>query len=89
MGTFGSDSLVAYHDGEMYAFWLIDHAGFGKGFPGRGPARLSSKHVLALTNHADATAAELIDLAREVRNGVHARFGVWLEAEPVLVGLAL
>lgn len=71
------------------AAWLIDHAGFGKGFPGRGPARLSSKHVLALTNHADATAAELIDLAREVRNGVHARFGVWLEAEPVLVGLAL
>ena len=71
------------------AAWLIDHAGFGKGYPGSGPARLSSKHVLALTNHADATASDLVDLAREVRAGVHERYGIWLEPEPVLVGLGL
>lgn len=71
------------------AAWLIDHAGFGKGFPGQGPARLSSKHVLALTNHADASAADLVELARQVRTGVHVRYGIWLEPEPVLIGLGL
>ena len=68
------------------AAWLIDHAGFGKGFPGVGPARLSSKHVLALTNHDDATTQQVVELARQVRDGVAARFGVDLVPEPVLVG---
>ncbi|MBW1602531.1 UDP-N-acetylmuramate dehydrogenase [Streptomyces sp. JJ66] len=70
------------------AAWLIDHAGFPKGH-GAGPARISTKHTLALTNRGTATTAELLDLAREVREGVHAAFGVTLVNEPVTVGCAL
>jgi UDP-N-acetylmuramate dehydrogenase len=70
------------------AAWLIEQAGFAKGH-GTGPARLSTKHTLALTNRGGATTADLIALAREVRDGVGARFGVVLEPEPVLVGCAL
>ena len=70
------------------AAWLIDHAGFGRGF-GDGPAQLSGKHVLALTNRGGATAADLLALARQVRDGVADRFDVRLEPEPVLVGASL
>jgi UDP-N-acetylmuramate dehydrogenase len=70
------------------AAWLIEHAGFGKGY-GAGPARLSTKHTLALTNRGQATTADLLRLAREVRDGVEARFGVRLVNEPVLVGCSI
>lgn len=70
------------------AAWLIDHAGFGKGY-GTPPATLSTKHVLALTNRGGATAADILALAREVRDGVRERFGVTLVPEPVLVGVEL
>ena len=70
------------------AAWLIEHAGFGKGF-GDGPARLSGKHTLALTNRGAATAADVLALAREVRDGVERRFGVRLVPEPVLIGCGL
>jgi UDP-N-acetylmuramate dehydrogenase len=73
------------------AAWLISTAGFPRGYaltPG-APASLSTKHVLALTNRGGATAADLLDLARAVRAGVQARFGITLEPEPVLVGCAL
>lgn len=73
------------------AAWLIDHAGFAKGFsvPGAraGGAALSSKHVLALTNRGDASAAEVVELALAVRAGVEERFGVRLVPEPVGVGI--
>lgn len=71
------------------AAWLIEHAGFTKGFGGPGPAALSSKHTLALTNRGGARAEDVLALAREVRDGVRAAFGVELEAEPVLVGVHL
>lgn len=71
------------------AAWLIEHAGFGKGFGLPGPAALSTKHTLALTNRGDATAEDLLGLARQVRDGVRDRFGIVLEPEPVLVGCAL
>ncbi|MCC2312604.1 UDP-N-acetylmuramate dehydrogenase [Cellulomonas xiejunii] len=71
------------------AAWLIEHAGFGRGHGSPGPATLSTKHTLALTNRGDASAADLLALAREVRDGVRDRFGVVLEPEPVLVGAAL
>ena len=74
------------------AAWLIEHAGFGKGYtsPGAGErVRLSTKHTLALTNRGDATTEELLTLAREVRAGVHDRFGVTLVNEPVTVGCSL
>lgn len=70
------------------AAWLIERAGFTKGY-GNGPVGLSSKHTLALTNRGDAKAADLIELAREIRDGVIAAFGVELVPEPVLVGTAL
>ncbi|MDO5710278.1 MAG: UDP-N-acetylmuramate dehydrogenase [Micrococcales bacterium] len=71
------------------AAWLIDKAGFSKGHGLPGPAALSTKHTLALTNRGEASAADLIALAREVRNGVESAFGVRLVNEPVLVGLTL
>jgi UDP-N-acetylmuramate dehydrogenase len=70
------------------AAWLIEQAGFGKGY-GRGAARLSAKHTLALTNRGAASAAELLSLAREIRAGVQAKFGIELVPEPVLVGCEL
>ncbi len=72
------------------AAWLIERAGFGRGYgrPGTGVA-ISGKHSLALTNRGDGTTAALLDLAREVRDGVRDRFGVTLHPEPVLVGCAL
>lgn len=71
------------------AAWLIDHAGFGKGFGAPGPATLSTKHTLAITNRGGATAADLLALARTVTDGVEARFGIRLVNEPVLVGTSL
>lgn len=70
------------------AAWLIDHAGYGKGY-GAGEARLSSKHALALTNRGGATTTELLELARDIRDGVERKFGVRLVNEPVLVNCSL
>jgi UDP-N-acetylmuramate dehydrogenase len=70
------------------AAWLIERAGFGKGY-GDGAARLSTKHTLALTNRGGASTADLLRLAREVRDGVAASFGISLVNEPVLVGCEL
>ena len=100
---------------KVSAAWLIERAGFRKGYPGPGAragaagagstgagstgagstgtgtggARISSKHTLALVNPGGATAAELLALAREVREGVREAFGVELASEPVLVGAGL
>jgi len=70
------------------AAWLIEHSGFGKGY-GSGRVRVSSKHPLALTNRGGATTEELLAMARELRAGVEARFGIELVNEPVLVGVTL
>jgi UDP-N-acetylmuramate dehydrogenase len=50
---------------------------------------LSSKHTLAIVNRGSATSSEIVVLARAIRDGVQAKFGVRLEPEPVLVGLEL
>jgi UDP-N-acetylmuramate dehydrogenase len=73
---------------KVGAAWLIERAGFQKGYAGRGVA-ISSKHTLALTNRGDGSTAALLDLAREIRDGVHARFGVTLHPEPALIGCSL
>ena len=70
------------------AAWLIEQAGFGKGY-GNERVALSGKHTLALTNRGGASTADLLTLAGEVRDGVHDRFGVWLVNEPTLVGCEL
>lgn len=75
---------------KVSAGWLIERAGFAKGFTLDGRAAVSSKHALALTNKTgDATAEDIVRLARAIRDGVRARFGVTLENEPVFVGLSL
>ena len=73
---------------KISAAWLIERAGFGKGY-GNGAARLSRKHTLALTNRGGAMAADLLSLAREIRAGVQAKFDIELVPEPVLVGCEL
>lgn len=71
---------------KVSAAWLIDKAGFGKGHPGSAaPVAISTKHTLALTHRGGGSTAELLELARTIRDGVHARFGVPLHPEPVLV----
>jgi UDP-N-acetylmuramate dehydrogenase len=74
------------------AAWLIERAGFAKGYGlanNGGRVSLSTKHTLALTNRGQATTADLVALAREVRAGVEQKFGVRLVNEPVLVGCRL
>ncbi|MGW5689577.1 UDP-N-acetylmuramate dehydrogenase [Streptomyces asiaticus] len=70
------------------AAWLIDRAGFTKGY-GTGPARISTKHTLALTNRGEATTEDLLALAREVVAGVEEAFGIRLVNEPVTVGVSI
>ena len=72
---------------KLAAGWLVERAGFGKGYPGENaPARLSTKHALALTNRGGATTADVISLARTVRDGVRTTFGIDLTPEPILIG---
>ena len=77
-------------DGQMKlsAGWLIENAGYGKGY-GTGRVRVSSKHSLALTNRGGATTEELLTLAREIRDGVEAKFGIRLRPEAHLTGVTL
>ncbi|MDO9458285.1 UDP-N-acetylmuramate dehydrogenase [Nocardioides sp.] len=73
------------------AAWLIEHAGFGRGYAVRddAAASLSTKHTLALTNRGGATTDDVLALARAVRDGVRSAYGVTLVNEPVLVGCEL
>jgi UDP-N-acetylmuramate dehydrogenase len=70
---------------KVPAAWLIEHAGFGKGYR-LGQAGISSRHTLALVNLGGATAAEVLALADRIADAVEERFGIRLEMEPVLVG---
>lgn len=74
---------------KVPAAWLIERAGFGKGHGLPGPAALSTKHPLAVTNRGGATGEQIVALAAQVRDGVREKFGVTLVNEPVLVGLEL
>lgn len=72
---------------RVSAAWLIEQAGFGKGYG--ATACISTKHTLALTNPGSADTAALLALARQIRDGVRETFGVELANEPVLVGVSL
>jgi UDP-N-acetylmuramate dehydrogenase len=75
---------------KVSAAWLIERAGFGKGYAGNHPGvSISGKHTLALTNRGTGTTAALLGLAREIRDGVAKAFDVELRPEPVLIGCAL
>lgn len=88
----GEDRMPRFAAGDgqekLSAAWLIERAGCPRGFPGEdAPARLSTKHTLALTNRGKARAADIADLARRVQDQVREAFGVELHPEPVWVGL--
>ena len=70
------------------AAWLIEQAGFVRGFRS-GSAGISSKHTLALTTQSPASAADVIALARLIIDSVDQAFGIVLSVEPTLVGLSL
>ena len=72
---------------KLSAGWLIERAGFHKGW-GEGRAGLSTRHCLSIVNRGGARAADVLGVARAVRDGVRERFGVRLVPEPELVGFA-
>ncbi|GAA3294464.1 UDP-N-acetylmuramate dehydrogenase [Arthrobacter citreus] len=84
---------------KLSAAWLIDRSGFPKGFglpsTGQGAelaggrASLSTKHTLAVTNRGNATAADLLAVARAVADGVEDAFGLRLHPEPLLINCSL
>ncbi|CAB4936928.1 MAG: UDP-N-acetylmuramate dehydrogenase [Actinobacteria bacterium] len=75
---------------KVSAAWLISSAGFERGFALPGSrAAISAKHSLALTNRGGASCDDVLELARAVREGVRARFGITLTPEPLLVGCSL
>jgi UDP-N-acetylmuramate dehydrogenase len=78
---------AAGHHVKLSAAWLIEQAGFPKGF-GDGPAGLSTNHCLAIVNRGGATAKDIVALADRIRAGVRDRFGVDLVPEPAFVGFS-
>ena len=68
---------------KLSAAWLIERAGFTKGYA-RGNAGISSRHTLALVNRGGATAAEVFSLRDEIVAAIASRFAITLELEPVL-----
>lgn len=93
-GDEDADRMPRFPAGEgqvkLSAAWLIDRTGFHRGYPAEdAPVRLSTKHTLALTNRGSAVTADLVALAREIRDGVRDRFGVTLVPEPVWIGVSL
>ena len=70
---------------KVPAAWLIEHAGFQRGYA-KGRAGISSKHTLAIINRGNATAQEVLDLVAEIQAQVAEKFGVWLMPEPIFVG---
>jgi len=73
---------------KISAAWLIENAGMHKGDE-VGGARISTKHVLALTNSGDATAADIAELAKRARDHVKEVFGITLDAEVNLIGIEI
>jgi UDP-N-acetylmuramate dehydrogenase len=75
---------------KLSAAWLIEEAGFYRGYR-MGKAGISRRHTLALVNYGDAdeggaTAVEILALAEKIQGAVEARFSIWLEMEPEMVG---
>ncbi len=73
---------------KIPAAWLIENAGFNKGFA-LGNAGISTNHTLALINRDNASAKEMLSLKTEIQNAVEAKFGIRLQPEPVFVGFDL
>ena len=72
---------------KLSAAWLIERAGFQKGFV-HGNAGLSSKHTLAVINRGGATARDVLALVAMIQTTVRERFGVEIHPEPNFVGMS-
>ncbi len=70
---------------KLSAAWLIQHAGFSKGFV-HGNVGLSSKHTLAVINRGGGTAREVVELVEMILAGVREKFGVEIHPEPNFIG---
>ena len=68
---------------KLAAGWMIDQAGF-KGLR-RGDAGVHARQALVLVNHGQASGAEIHALAQSIQAAIRERFGVELEAEPVIL----
>lgn len=90
LGVLTCDADLPRHPaGEQFklsAAWLIERAGFQKGYR-RGPAALSENHCLAIVNRDRATARDIVALARDIRDAVREKFGVTLTPEPRFIDL--
>ncbi|WP_263375567.1 UDP-N-acetylmuramate dehydrogenase [Granulicella aggregans] len=85
-----AEGAVPYWDAgegkvKLAAAWLVEQAGFHKGFA-MGRAGISSSHTLAVVNRGGATAGEIVALRDEIVRRVEERFSVQLEQEPVILG---
>ncbi|HEV7920687.1 MAG TPA: UDP-N-acetylmuramate dehydrogenase [Thermoanaerobaculia bacterium] len=69
---------------KLSAAWLIEHAGFGKGFT-HGNVGLSSKHTLAIVNRGNGTAREVLELVGMIQEKVREAFGVEIHPEPNII----
>ncbi|SCX15566.1 UDP-N-acetylmuramate dehydrogenase [Candidatus Aquiluna sp. UB-MaderosW2red] len=74
-------------DVKLSAGWLIEQAGFPKGYslPGSN-AGISAKHALAIINKGGASGTQILELARLIQERVAARWGINLVPEPNLIG---
>jgi UDP-N-acetylmuramate dehydrogenase len=70
---------------KIPAAWLLEHAGFQKGFA-LGAAGVSSRHTLALINRGGAKARDILALRDRIVAAVEEKYGIHLEPEPVLLG---
>jgi UDP-N-acetylmuramate dehydrogenase len=87
--SLATDDMPAYPASEgmvkLSAAWLIEHAGFQKGFA-LGNAGLSSKHTLAVINRGGASAREVLALVELIQSRVREKFGIELQPEPNFIG---
>lgn len=74
-------------DVKLSAAWLIEHAGFHKGFT-HGNVGLSTKHTLAIVNRGSGTAAEVVALVEMIQRKVLETFGVDIHPEPNFIGFS-
>jgi UDP-N-acetylmuramate dehydrogenase len=70
---------------KVSAAWLVEHAGFAKGYS-RGAVGISRKHALAIVTRGGATASDIVGLKDDIQGAVRGRFGVDLHPEPVFLG---
>ncbi len=89
LGDSAEPPLYPQADGTVKASaaWLIERAGFDRGFGDPDGIAISPLHTLVLTNRGRGSTRELLALAHEIADGVSNRFGVKLHPEPVLVGV--